>query len=295
MIPNIPLLNRNPYSSLINVAEYNPHTLFIQPAAKGDTYMVHPDLRYDEQDLPSDWLDDEASLFHEEFHWLQHNGTTVGAFLALLRYSQERTTINLLKRLEPDALNELFKERTKSAFVPLINLDEHGDLILPPVGERDEYINIFCRIWHDHLLVYSIFDSPEQQENIGYPRGQVFGEIVGDTILHFCNRCGYEYPGNELAREYFRVDEEEITFVGSNQNSLTTRGLFEGATTANELQLLLGKGASTAQIHKFLEKLFSGKYGIALKVFLTMLGLEVGDLRRVLSTFNTVARSSFNE
>ncbi len=294
MIPHIPLLNRNPYGSLISGAEYNPFTLFIRRNMKGG-YLVNTAMRYPSDDkFMQEMLEDESTSFHEEFHWLQHNGTTLGAFLALLRYSQESTTINFLTALEPDHLAELIRKRNGQSPTPMVRMGPDGDLDKSQFSERHEFLNLLSQIWHDHQLVYSIFDSSECQENIDFPRGQVLGEIVGDTILYFCDRCGYEYPGNELARKWFQFDEGEVLFISISGKRLTTRGLFEGATASNELLLLLTRGASDERIEKYLEQLKNGNYGIALNIFISTLGLGAKALRNVLPTFNAICDIALN-
>lgn len=292
MIPNSPLLQRTPYYSRIAGAIYDPFTLFIR-YTMDVPFIVRPEVRYniseDLNDESSNFFQEvvkhEAASFHEEFHWLQHNSTTVGAFLTLLRYSQERTTINFLTDIQPGHLSEMLKNRFGENPVPIVPLGSEGELDRSRFSEEDQ-LALFRQIWHDHQLIYTILDSSNLQDEISYPRGQVFGEVIGDAILHFCDRCGYEYPGNELAREWFRFDDEEIFFVAAANQRLTTRGIIEGVTVANELQLVYLRGTSGKHIMEFADQLDNGSYGTALTAFILKLELKIQSLDDLISIFS---------
>jgi len=298
MIPKLPLLRRLPYKSLNQGAQYDPFTLFIKYTMEGG-YIVAPGLRFGDSQGDREiqqMIKDESSSFHEEFHWLQYNGTTVGAFLALLRYSQERTTINTLADPGTDYLSKSFQQRLQKNAIPIVPINNESAINASLLDEEDQ-LNVFRQIWYDHQLVYSIFNSSVSQDSISYPREQVFGEITSDLILYFCDRCGLRYPGNHLARKWFRFDDGEIVFVALSGKRLTTLGIFEGITTANELQLLHFRGASNEYIKKFVDLLDSSSYGVALIAFMTVLGLSpnnLDDLMSIIPTFNTVCDIALN-
>lgn len=304
MIPDVPLLKRASYDSAYSGVEFNPFTLFVRYPLKG--LVQHPftgrgsaSVHMQIDTVTNTWwheilkIDSEAAAFHEEFHWLQYNGTSVGAFLSLLRYSQERTTVNLLKSMGTDYLTKLFKNRTGENPIPIVPINDEGKLDFSLFPERDE-ADLFRQIWYDHELIYTLFDSSNKQDYISYPRGQIFGEIVGDTILHFCDRCGYAYPGTKLAREWYRFNEESILFVASNGERLTTRAVIEGATVANELQLLVLRQASHELVTKLVDRLDHGTYGIALLTFMGRLGLDPQNVMSILPTFNTICDLALN-
>ncbi|MFL5628071.1 MAG: hypothetical protein ACJ788_21030, partial [Ktedonobacteraceae bacterium] len=134
MIPDVPLLKREPYKSAYSGVEYDPFTLFIRYPSKALVKHIFTgrgsaSLHMEIDSTTNNWwhellkIDSEAAAFHEEFHWLQYNGTSVGAFLSLLRYSQERTTINLLNDLGTDYLANFFKNRTSENSVPIVPIN----------------------------------------------------------------------------------------------------------------------------------------------------------------------------
>ncbi len=260
MIPSLSLLIRPPYNSQISGSTYDPYTLFIR---SGDAlHMLSSRLHYGVENILDESLRsfvqqmimNEASLFHEEYHWIQQNGTTVGAFLALLRYSQERTTINHLTGVQPHSLSQLLNKRFSESPCPIVQMGNNEELDLSSLHENDP-MNLFRQIWYDHQLISSIFNCSNKQDKISYPRGQVFGEITGDAILHFCDRCGWQYPGNELARKWYRFDEQEMFFVAAGNQRFTTRDLFEGVALANELELVFFRGTSNKHFIKFADQL----------------------------------------
>jgi hypothetical protein len=236
-----------------------------------------------------DEVDLHLSLTHEHVHWTQHHGTTVGSFLSLLRFTQQRTTISWLAKL-PSPVKKQLESLRRSVGVPsIVALKPSGERIVDP--SRNSTLEMTCQIWHDQLLSHSVIENSAHQDQIGWPRGEVFGEIVGDALLYACEECGLgTYPGNAEARRWYHFDDSELKFVAVNGERLTTRALMEGMATANEIQALLffPQVAKSEPLVKRLQQTLDSFYGVAWRALVYSLGDAPRAWPRLIPTLNVL-------
>ena len=236
----------------------------------------------------------EALDSHETMHWFQHNGTTIGVFLSLLRYSQQRTAINFMHKINKKERKMLFDNRNEKKRQPIVAIDTKGDLLYDNNLENRDLI-IYPQIWYDHQFVYSLLEHSHNQDTVRHvPRGQVFGEIVGDTILYFCEATGIEYPGHQYARSLYQFKDDKVFFVKEDSQRITTRSLFEGVASANELSLLVLRGAPDSIVNKVKSNLFSGTYGVGINAFMRRLNISQPELMKFIPTFNVLCDIALN-
>lgn len=107
----IPTLQRHPHKSGIGGAEYHFDTMIMK---QGDKNLGVDHLR--------DISHFSGSSIHEHVHWIQHNATTIGAFLTSLRYAQYATLIRFIATFPPKIRRFLIEKYRKGH--PLLHIDE---------------------------------------------------------------------------------------------------------------------------------------------------------------------------
>src|SRR4051812_3309488 len=93
MLPDIPLVKRDPLRGMLPGVYYNPDTYLlreaVEPTAGTPVTM----------DVVRRVMGNSGVLVHESTHWVQHHGTSIGCLLSLIAYSQHCTVINWLRDL----------------------------------------------------------------------------------------------------------------------------------------------------------------------------------------------------
>jgi hypothetical protein len=238
-----------------------------------------------------------CGIVHEFSHWIQHHGTTVGALLSLLRYSQEATCFTGIQRLNGSE-RELVFERRLSRKEPLVPVrSQTGDLDNSSLDWAHTPLKVWAQMWHDHQLVHAACFSADLQAENTWPRGQVFGEVMGDTFLFACDLCGLgDYPGHKVARRLFRFDDEEVKFVKIKGQHFTTSHIMECAATINETLATARLPLPLAHSHlsRSIEVLLHGNYGLPLRAFQLANGVADSDLAKWLPTISALCDVSLN-
>ncbi len=282
MIPSIPTLQRRPLRSAYTDAEYFFDTLITrypaEPSAAGDHFLLES-------------LSTSGAIAHERIHWMQHHGTTIGAFLSFVRYSQQMTVISWLADLPASNRRLLAAERLGGRSLLSFRDDDYA--LLPSSLNAGFKFDLLRQTWYDFQLVYTMFDSSPDQDMVPWSREEATGEIVGDVILHAC--LDYElatYPGNDLARRWYRF-EDPVPFVAVASERLTTRGIFEGMATANEFSLILSY-RSPSQALSVIRRLQEGSYGVAFSAFRRLAGITTDTMLFSLPTFTAICDLALN-
>jgi hypothetical protein len=290
MIQPAPLLRRKALGTALFDFAYDPYTLLLKfPKESGRSISVRELFKH------------SAAIVHESSHWIQHHGTTIGALLSLIRFSQSVTGNDLLFALRKDELEALLTHRFKDES-PVIPVDSSGRLILPPGADRATYLA--HQIWHDHQLVYKgLLDSSELDE-AGCPPGEVFGQIVADGLLFISDQFQLgAYPGNKTARAYYHFPKSEIVFAAFKGERLTTRNIMEGAASSNELRALasypeLGREYTlehkVQDVNAALDNLLASNYGISLRALLHLTDSSEDAVLDLLPTLNLVSDLALN-
>lgn len=205
-----------------------------------DTLIMH--IPYSKEIIKDqDILSYERGLFHEYFHWMQHHGTTIGSLLSLIRYSQELTVLKWFPQLSKELRSSLYLNRESGQrIIPI----DTTTMDLPPFQNEDKMPELLYRVWHDHLLVYTMILDSVVQDNIAWPRLTAFSEVMADAILA-CESTGMlSYPGNEVARKAYLFTKEP-KFVSTHDGfRITTRSLLETAARINEWFVIDGIASS---------------------------------------------------
>lgn len=295
MLPDVALLKRHPYFALQSLAAFDPTTLFIRSGQKGG-FLVAPGLSGADGELDQATAD-EASALHEDYHWFQHMGTTTGALLALLRHSQQCMSFMYFDQVKPGDRARQIESRAGVGERPLIPIDEHGRLL--PVDATlasSAELDAFAQVWYQHLLVLTMLDNPTLLDYLQYPRGKVFGYATACAMMNGCSLRGEASPDFDEMCKWYEFDEGEIIQIAFQSERLTTRALFEGGATTNELLLLLLRGASNEMVTDLSHRLASGMYGVAMTTFLSKLAPRPkrSDLVRTLQTFLVVCDVALN-
>lgn len=288
MIP--PILQRLPLRTGFTNAYYNPHTLIFR--GPHDTCLVD-NAEIDWEEL----IKMQGTYGHEFVHWNQYNGTTVGAFLTFLRYSQQITTLNLFTSLPQNLKERLLYSRRHGN--PVVPINKKGLLGFSDEGSS---LNIFRQIWYDHILVQSLIENSTLQQDISWPIGQVFGEVASDVILFSCDEYKFDtYAGHEEVRQWYKFDGP-VHLVSSQGRRLTSKLLMEGSAVCSELLILsrlisdqiIGKNVNRDFFTQRLLDILRGDYGLALNLMLESFGYEYFDITSVLSTFSTLCDIALN-
>lgn len=290
MIRPVPLLWRKALGTALFDFAYDPYTLLVKfPKGSGRSISVREILKH------------SAAIAHEHVHWIQHHGTTIGALLSLIRFSQSITGSDLLFELRRDELETVLTRRfnNNSAIIPV---DGTGQLVIP--HDADRKANVPRQIWYDHQLVYKALLASSELDEAGCPPGAVFGQVVADGLLFISNRFQLgPYPGNKIARALYRFSKSEIVFAAFKGERLTTRNIMEGAASSNELRTLayypeLGGEYSLEQkvrdIGAAFDDLMATDYGISLRALLHLTESSEDAAFDLLPTLNLVSDLSLN-
>jgi hypothetical protein len=290
VIQPAPLFRRRSLGTALFDFAYDPDTLLVK-------FPKEPKEGFSVRDL----LKHSAAILHESSHWVQHHGTTVGALLSLIRFSQSITGSDLLFAFRKNELEAILTRRFKenSALVPV---DADGQLILPANPDRKTYLP--RQIWYDHQLVYKAILASSEQDDVGWPRGEVFGQVLADGLLFLSDRFELgPYPGNKIARELYHFPKSEVVFAAFKGERLTTRGIMEGAASSNELRALAASpelaGEYTQEqkvedVGASLDHILETDYGISLRALLHITESPEDSIFDLLPTLNLVSDLALN-
>lgn len=238
-----------------------------------------------------------ATVVHERVHWLQHLGTSFGALLESIRFSQQGTTLRWLRDVPNHEIVHLLDTRNNGVepILPLMSetlypkFDASGD---------ENPLNLFRQIWFDHQWIHSILeDSRTSEQTLGRPPNHVVGEIFGDVMLALTSEAGFKSEHYENRsdpyepRSWFTPDLP-ITFVRIGDMRLTSRMIMESAATIAEMQLFtngiweqqIGREEMDRKYRQRVDAILGGDYGIPVRGLLKILGMELSDYALVLPT-----------
>src|SRR5262249_53898415 len=134
VIPDIPILRRPITRSGTADALYDPQTLT---------------LRVDNTDK----VEHHSSLVHEWVHWYQHHGTSFGAFLSALRFSQRATTVAHLRNVPRARRVDIFRKKNAGTGGPIVQIDNETQAL---VESRDDSLGLFRHIWYSQQFVHGV-------------------------------------------------------------------------------------------------------------------------------------------
>ena len=301
MLPDVPVLKQNLYRSGFTESHYNPRALITRVLAgdfgdSSDTTFGRRSFEYN------------ATIIHERVHWLQHHGTSFGAFLEALRFSQQLTTLRWFRTMPANEVRTLLSARADESR-PIVFLDPDGHYpVFDSMGEGSP-LNIFRQIWFDHQWVHSTFEDSRVCETSGKPPGSVIGEVIGDVMLALCGDADFECEHLETirtnqfeARRWFTVENSSMAFVKMAGTRLTSRMIMEAAATIAEMQLLpieawrklLGPQEMEQAFGQRVRAIFESDYGAPIRSLLLILETDFTQVLDVLPTVSILCFLALN-
>jgi hypothetical protein len=297
MIPNLPVLNRGVYRSGLTKSFYDPRALL--------TKVFAPDFsKLEEAEFLLHSFEYNATVVHEQVHWLQHHGTSFGCFLSALRLSQNCTTQRWLREESSVRVEDLLDQRARLS-TPILRIDSQTQF---PIFEQDQEMDTFRRIWFEHQWVYTVFEDSRIAEQLVRPPGSMFGDVIGDTILALWDHDVSSSSSNTSlesaleAQQWFSMNQSDIFFMSMFGMRLTSKILMEAPAIISEFHLLsdsswlslLGEAGQTTVLTNRIRKVINSDYGIPIRCILKVLNLGLENLRAILPTVNLLCFIALN-
>ena len=301
MLPDVPILQPPLYRSGFTDSHYNPHVLIARLVAG----------QFGDPEDPTFWqqaFEYNATVVHERMHWLQHHGTSFGAFLGALRLSQQMTTLGWFRSMPSDKVRALLSARADESRPILAFHPKRQYPIFDSLGDRNP-LDVFRQIWFDHQWIHAMFEDSLICESSGKPPGAVVGEIIGDVMLALCGDGNFQCANGETirtsqfeARRWFAVDDSSMVFAKMAGMRLTSRMIMEAAATIAEMQLLPTAAwphISRSDVLKdaFAQRIktvFESHYGIPIRSLLLVLDADVTKLPHILPTVSVLCFLALN-
>lgn len=291
MIPNNPLLKTPIRYSGLSASYYNPHNLILKIEESEKT-----------DNLIDGILDYHLTYVHEVLHWMQHHGTTFGAFLDVLRFTQEQTTLTSLRELPSNVCQGLLLRRENEG-IPILKIDPaQPKMIKQDFKTYNREIGIFGQIWFELQWVYSFLNDCSISDNGIHPGGDIFAEAFRDVYLHYLFKA-QPFSEKELneAAKWYRFNDNEIVLIRYGGKDLTSHLLMECAATISELQAILGNSNTPFNIFikerdfkKRIDTLLDTRYGLPFKLFLHQLEIGIEFFEEICATLNVLIFISLN-
>jgi hypothetical protein len=286
LLPDVPILRRAPLQTGSGYT-FDPFAIITRGPR---------DLTVErELDIEANFAAQQASL-HEDHHWIQWIGTSMGLFLTAVRFSQEQTA-GLMSELPPGLRRKLKDERMGSPSSPIVYLDSAS--ALDGKSERgNRRLGSLAQGWYDHLLTYRLFADSDVVDGIPWDLATGLAETLCDVastldLKGVTDR--YDY-----AESLRHLDFTDLPGrVGVEGERLTTTLILEGAASVDEL---LGAIAVANKLPQWgdalavalVERLRSGSYGLALRLFGRLVHGDVDAVFADLFTFGLVCDIALN-
>lgn len=194
---------------------------------------------------------------HERVHWMQHHGTTIGAFLSLLKAAQELATHAVFSGLSESECEQLLTVR-RTTTTPLISVDRRSFALLEPGTEIGAFNN-FRMFWHSLWWTHAAFYAcPENFAGSSPPR-KLFANAV-KAAIQMTGSLPY-YSGRSPGPIVLK--RQEVSFVRFANEPIRTVDLLESAALVNECMFLglVGLQADSQEAR------IDSSYGRALRLF----------------------------
>jgi hypothetical protein len=259
----------------VSAYEFDPHALVLHIPGEPDRFNDGPQLG---TEFHSHYL----GLVHECAHWLQLQGTSFGAFVQLVAYSQTQNVLSRLEAMDVEKRRRLIERRIR-----------HGEPIVSSLvrAQRiDSEVENLRENWLDHeytlrLLVQGLAPS------LRVDRAMLLTFVGGVCCLAVCSTAGLQPDhDDDWAAALFRPGARGVFELATREGRLTVRGLLEGAASAQELlafndlnRIPLIRGIKKRVTRsRLVAKLTTpgSSYGIVFRHFLRHLGFSTEDAGR---------------
>lgn len=290
MIPKIPFFRTPIRHSAFSSSFYNPHNLILKINEADNT-------------IPGNELDYHFTYIHEFVHWIQHHGTTFGAFLDALRFTQRETTLTNLRGLPQNVCQDLLQRR-EIAGLPILKIDStKPKIIRQEFTTHKEDIDFFGQIWFELQWVYSFLNDCSISEKGIHPGGDIFGLVFRDIYLYYFLKDKSSLSEKEIneVTKWYNFSDDEITLIRYGGKDLTSHLLMECSATISELQTIIGN--SNTAIKKFIKGedfkkridiLLDTSYGLPFKLFVNKLEVDPEYIETICATLNVLIFIALN-
>jgi hypothetical protein len=285
VLPDIAILGRPPLRSGGGYA-FDPFTLIM----RGPRDFA-PDAKLD----PVEDSAAQQAFLHEDLHWLQSVGTSVGLFLTAVRFSQEQTA-GLLRDLPPHLRRQLRDGRVSTPAVPIAQVDRAGALV-GGSSRGSQPLGSLVQGWYDHLATHRLFADSQIVDGVAWdlPVGltETFCDIA--STLHLMGvSSSYDYQEHRQRLRFSDLGRR----VG-NADRVTTTLILESAATVDELLTAVmmarkSPGSGEALVEAIVRRLRGGTYGAALRHFARLVHADTEAGFADLFTFGLVCDIALN-
>lgn len=232
-------------------------------------------------------LEHWQTYIHESQHWLQHQGTSLGMFLSLLKYLRDRSVFTWLSKLQPTELKNCFVAR--AAGVPIVQFDNAFNLAQVSSGDSHD-LDTMRQVLADIELTRDMFYENSFQIQQWYrPITESIGLAMRDA-KDLCEKALGCTTKPQNSQPKFtgdcRIPRTQLPTGGY----LSTHALLENAAVAHELMFLQSSGAPEHLVGERVKKVLGTSYMSALTLFCCATGFGIkssmqGKVSRVLGTF----------
>jgi len=287
MIPSIPILELPKRRSGISSAFYDPNSLILKIEKESDL---------------ENFIEYNSILIHEWTHWIQHNGTSFGAFLHAIKFAQYRTTLTWLRELPDRTIIELLNKR-KIGKSPIVSINKlTNQLEHQTYPSHTNNLQLFSQIWFDFQWIHSIFNDSRIAFKTQMPDGQIFGDTIGDVFLHFYYNANNHSQSEILeSRKWYQFKNHEIGLVKIGEDHLTSTVLLECGATISEIQFLFNNLDSpirqfihTEHFDRRIKSLLNTNYGIPIRLFFSEYSMDYENLASICDTINVLIFIALN-
>lgn len=193
--------------------------------------LFSPDRYESDEDARDFW---NATYQHEIAHWVRYQTSSIGLLLVLLQRARAITAQRAILEL-PDHMRDQVVERFRAGH-PLWSFESGHD----PSVAGDEFA-LMGQIWLDLRFTYEALLDMENLRGVRWHAADAVGSAISDAWRAAEAFSGMtEHPGNEIADGLLHGRMRPIVVNGHH---LTTRSLWESASTLDELRPKWGADA----------------------------------------------------
>lgn len=214
----------------------------------------------------------ELSLrLHERIHWIQHHGTTIGAFFSLIKLAQEMATLQMLHGISKVEREQLFAAR-QSGQDPLIAINPRS-FALSPSPIQNPSFQKFREFWYSLWWTNTAFYAcPEDFLEPPFSRKTFLSAM--QILIQMTNSLPYYV--SDSGQQRITLRRQPFSSFSFESEAIRTLDLLEGAATVNELLLLKAVARQSSSVSETLKRKTGTEtsYSRALRCFSRHAGME---------------------
>lgn len=194
-----------------------------------------------------------ATYQHEIAHWVRYQTSSIGLLLTVLQRARAITAQRAINEL-PDSTRAAVVNRLRAG-QPLWTFDSGYD----PSLAGPEFA-VMGQAWLDLYYAYQLLFDISAVAPLRWHPDEALGSALSDGWRAACSFSGMnQHPGNYVADRLYRGKVKPVTIDGYH---LTTRSLWESASTLDELRSDSRDGETLRQLEKLVTyKLEEPGYG----------------------------------